>query len=1128
MTQRERQASGGREVATAAPPRSPAATAAPLHAASGPQGPDPAPPWEDLYQNASPQQQEELLALAGRQGVLYGHQLPPAAGNGTPTSTEGRQAGSSEGGQAGAPGRPLLGRLLAGGDPDLEPVRPLPVGVHDTGLDPAQREAVARALQTPDVCLIQGAHGTGKSRVVAEIITQAAARGERVLFLAPHADAIDVVLAALAGRETVCPVRCLERAERENPELIPAAARAFTLEGRVRRLQEETLPRARQEGDAADQDHQQHQGEAPLWERLRELAEQHGQLRQQLDTLREDRTGVPARVAADADQADPACRPSVLDESGAAGTDFAAAVRRCRDTLAAEQARLGAARTALQQQTDERRREQEATEARLRGLLPLAEAKEHKRWWTGAWWRAAFHGNVPAQVTELKGRLEQGQTALEGLEQQGRRLDEEEQTALGQFTTARSLLLDAETARRLQQLDQQESALRQDERHLQEKWQAACAGLRPDSPRPAEPSVGAVAAAHARWQEHLQQVARRGAFARRWAACLEEMGGSYPARLLGLCNVVAATTSALPADEHFGELSTSTEGRQAGSTEGRQAGSTEGRQAGPLVHFDLLVLEEADQVTESELLNLARRARRWVLVGLPGSERGTRAPERKTSSPLRGPRPALGPAPRVFGRLWQRLHCDPSRLPSSWVQEKDRLTCRLRPLPPEQAQWLETERLADFPDVELRILAAPRTSPQLVEVVFPASMSVDEAKGYLFRELEELPVHAPGHSLRWVEEPDRLVLRLSDQPLPGARPVALDAGVSECVAGAEPCPETGSVRWQTCCLAFDRGAGWQRPQAEEWVRQHLGLRDLGRTARLDMPHRMAPDLAGFLGELLHQDGVCPAAKAVALGEDLLASLRGGGPAVEFVAVPSLQEGDRRPEASGGRSRGRSQTATLTRPQVAAPPRKGGAGLELELTDVRHRDRLPGELRGDLPDRGLVNYREARAVVSTLEGLAGDPAFVAAVRAGGVAVVALYPAQAQLIRVLVRQSPTLSAADLPVTIDVPEGFRQHEALVVLVSLTRSHTHRAVNFGGGPHDLLLALTRARGRLVLFGDPGTLARRCQWEGPLEHLDEAASQRERDVIEHLVRYLHGQGPHPGAFHLSPGGSSPQESGSA
>jgi len=92
--------------------------------------------------------------------------------------------------------------------------------------------------------------------------------------------------------------------------------------------------------------------------------------------------------------------------------------------------------------------------------------------------------------------------------------------------------------------------------------------------------------------------------------------------------------------------------------------------------------------------------------------------------------------------------------------------------------------------------------------------------------------------------------------------------------------------------------------------------------------------------------------------------------------------------------------------------------------------------------------------------------------------------------------------------------------MLVSLTRSHTHRAVTFGDSPQTLALALTRARDRLLLFGDPGTLVRRSQWLGRLDHLDEAAAARERELIAQLVRYLQGHGPHPRAFHLREGSS--------
>jgi hypothetical protein len=37
----------------------------------------------------------------------------------------------------------------------------------------------------------------------------------------------------------------------------------------------------------------------------------------------------------------------------------------------------------------------------------------------------------------------------------------------------------------------------------------------------------------------------------------------------------------------------------------------------------------------------------------------------------------------------------------------------------------------------------------------------------------------------------------------------------------------------SCCLEFERGQGWSRSKAEEWVARRLGLRDLGRTVHLD-------------------------------------------------------------------------------------------------------------------------------------------------------------------------------------------------------------------------------------------------------------------------------------------------------
>jgi hypothetical protein len=108
--------------------------------------------------------------------------------------------------------------------------------------------------------------------------------------------------------------------------------------------------------------------------------------------------------------------------------------------------------------------------------------------------------------------------------------------------------------------------------------------------------------------------------------------------------------------------------------------------------------------------------------------------------------------------------------------------------------------------------------------------------------------------------------------------------------------------------------------------------------------------------------------------------------------------------------------------------------------------------------------------------------------------------------------------LAARIDVPAAFAEEEFDTVFVSLTRSHAHRAVCFGEGPAQLALALTRGRRRLVVFGDAGTLARRGQWDGPVDHLDELTAGRERDIMGRLLEYIHGHGAHREAFVVGEG----------
>jgi hypothetical protein len=1067
----------------------------------------------------SAEQQHELLALAGRQGVLYAYQLPVLA-NGSPVD----------------PSRQLLARILGGASAELQPLHAEPVTVGDPELDALQREAVAKALATPDILLVQGRSGTGKSRVVAEIIACAAARGQRVLLLAPSTAAIDRVLACVASRDVVLPVRCVNRDE--NVAALPAAIRALTFTERVRALRFHALQAARQQTQADEQLSSRLRQDEACWAPLEELAQQWQELEAQCHALENQRHRLTLEITEQANAI-----------SSLAADGFA---RRIGDlTRSHQETRLQAeTRSAeLHGRIDSHRQEQAALDAELHALEPLALAKQHGRWWTAAWWRATLHGkSILARWTHGQQRRQQIQTDLDALHEQvavRARLQEEAENV---FTSKKAGLIAAEVARRQAELEDRQAALRREQSILQQKWHHLHQGMAPESPWPAEMSPQAVQAARLAWRRQLEQLAEQRAFAQQWSAYLEQAPTTLATRLPGYINLVAATLTALPRDEHFGDRVATSASRD---------------------DFDLLILEEADRVSESEFLHAARRARRCVLVGeAPGLEESIPVPRQPSSSARqqKGPssiprsRAPMPARPALFQRLWQQLHCDPRQLPYTWMYEKDRLCCRLRPVPAEQQQWITIEHVADCPDIELRILSAPGCPPVLTEIVFPPSFSLDRAKQYIFQELEELAVQPTASSLHWLDQGDRLVLRLADRDLAHGLAIDLVPGIREILGTAARAADGGqgpAATWQTCCLEFDRVAGWDRPRAGEWVREHLGLRDLGRTIRLDVCYRMETRLAAFVADFLSGDA--PTREAIAQEMGTL-SLRLGEPSpfsaqageqngwsapVEFVPVPALRE------AAGVQERANTNTAQRKvglSPSSSRPPQlsrgrvtlKGGAGLEIDLAEPRHRERLPAELRSDLPNQGFVNYPEAQAVVRTLADLLPEtrpqerewgavplpsrglsPPVVArspdhATTWGStqpaVAILALYPAQAELIRRLLRQDPALAAWGDEIEVGIPADFRHREADVVLLSLTRSHTHRAVAFGDGPQMLALAMTRARSKLIIFGDPGTLLRRSQWEGPLEDLNEEAANRERQLISRLAHCLQGQGPQPQA----------------
>src|SRR5262249_12189749 len=150
--------------------------------------------------------------------------------------------------------------------------------------------------------------------------------------------------------------------------------------------------------------------------------------------------------------------------------------------------------------------------------------------------------------------------------------------------------------------------LNQQLRVIQEKnlastksWQSLVEQFPVDSLHPSERTTEAVNAAQKRWEHFCAQEVEKAKFLNQWLGYVEEFSATLASRLPRLANVVAATVRTIQDDEHFGDSQKDQ-------------------------HFDLLVLDEAHLIHEIDLIRLARRANRWVLIGEPAWEEPAHEP----------------------------------------------------------------------------------------------------------------------------------------------------------------------------------------------------------------------------------------------------------------------------------------------------------------------------------------------------------------------------------------------------------------------------------------------------------------------------------------------------------------------
>jgi hypothetical protein len=650
---------------------------------------------------------------------------------------------------------------------------------------------------------------------------------------------------------------------------------------------------------------------------------------------------------------------------------------------------------------------------------PAYQAKKQGRFWTFAYWANRFNHAILDEVESLQ---KQAATVAENKQRLCTHIEQftEQMNQLQrQFERERANCLEGEIQSRHEAVLLHQQTLEEEQTRVHAAWADLCRRLEAD---PAQLGPEAIALAHGAWQKRKKNDEQECQFARQWIQFVEEAGPSLAARLPGFANVLATTIQRWHTDAQVRDVA-----------------------AGP---FDMLIVEDAETLTEADLLKLSRQAARSVLVGQAPAEPVMRPTTEEKAARALLPPPLVSAA--CWNKLWQTLGGDAGRWPCTWQREQDKWVCRLMALSAEDRQHLESEGLADAPDIELRILHRPRTTPCLAEVIFAPSCSFANAFRFMVSEVQEFPLEPVGRTGWWSEDAQRHYRRLGPNAARIHAWLEIEPGVRLGITEAT----------RASCLEFDKGAGWDCARASAWLYRYRPVHDHERTVFLQTAYRFAGPLAEVVQAVVHA------------GDWLTQEV------CRESAVPPLTKRDW--------------------------PREG-AGLELDLTASRHADRLPVGLRQSLPAHGFVNYLEAQALIRRLEAWQrNEPA--ASCR---IAVLALYEGQVELLRRLVEQSEILRARSFPLEVALPSRLHQRECDVVFLSLTRSHAHRSVAFGEDVKELPLALTRPRSGLIVFGDPGSMCKRTTWDGPLDHLDASSAQQELLRLTSLVAYLqkHGHG---------------------
>ncbi len=653
-----------------------------------------------------------------------------------------------------SPLAPAVRLLLANETVDLS------VAPSRNPLDGELALCVARALQTPDVCLWNRQPGQDSSIPTAEFVRQAVRQGLRVLVVAASPAPLERMLVKLAGDATFLAVRFCAPGERASNGPLTR----FGLEEQRASLSGRLLVRAEDARAESDARRARLAVEANLWESLAAVVREIAVFDQRCDELAQRLAQLVEEVRREAD--------ALTDDDRALATgpfaaQFAIVIKPHRvPILACDKTLLP-----LRDQRDSLDRSLSELAQEQRRMQPMLAAFRAGRWWTPAYWSTRFNSVLRrhAEGTDEQQRLLRSDR--ERIDDAIARVEAERQSALSARDLEVSSLVASEVGRRRTEIELQIDIVRRQRGEFVAQWRQTRDQLADADHRAAEPTLELHEQSHQRWlQQNQTDMLTAGLDVNP-----QDIAAEFLKRMPALAPVLVGTTLALSRQPDFA--------------------------AAAQFPFDFVVLDDADRLAESDLLDILGRADRALVIGASASTASS------------------------FAKLWRLLHRPETPATYQWSHTSDGYVCSLRPLAPADRPFLESERLADFPEIELRILSIPKQPPRLAQVAFPASLSAVDAKTFIYRELQEAAVDRVDRPKQFLDTPERFTIVWECPETPTEETVDLEPGLREaiCVHGNQ---------LTTCHIEFDKSAGWTQPKINDWLRRHIPTLDAPRTADL--------------------------------------------------------------------------------------------------------------------------------------------------------------------------------------------------------------------------------------------------------------------------------------------------------